>query len=109
MRSTKRQLNRASGTVETLERRILMDGNVAASLAAGDLVVRGDGQDNQVVITRRSSGKIRIAGEEDTTVNGKRFVELSPMSDDLMILMRQGGEDHVEIQGRLLVPDDLNA
>jgi hypothetical protein len=107
--SMKRQTRRPIQGVEALEQRVMLDGNVTASLTGGDLTVRGDAQDNHVLITRRSSGKIRIAGEEDTAVNGRRFVDLPQMSDDLLILMRQGGADHVEIQGRFAVPGDLNA
>ncbi len=109
MRTIKQNRNRSARGVEVLERRLMMDGNVTATLANGDLTIRGDGEDNQIVITRRNSGKIRITGEEDTTVNGREFVDLPAMSDDLIIRMRQGGEDHVEIQGRLVVPDVLRA
>jgi hypothetical protein len=105
----RKTLGGAVSGFENLERRLHLDGNVAASLQSGDLTIRGDSQDNQIVITRRSSGGVRIEGLEDTTINGQDFVNFASITDDLLIHMQQGGEDHVSIQGRFNVPDDLTA
>ena len=111
MQSRKPPLHRSRKTcqIESLERRVLLDGDVTAFIRDGDLIIRGDSADNRITITRAAAGVIRVWGEDDTTVNGEEFVDLRRMSDDLRIRMRQGGEDHVEIQGRLAVPDDLCA
>ncbi|MGH7180325.1 MAG: hypothetical protein ACREJC_23300, partial [Tepidisphaeraceae bacterium] len=109
MKSLNQRQNRMNRAVEALERRVMMDGNVTALLSGGDLTVRGDRDDNDIIMTRRNDGRIRIAGREGTTVNGHSFVDLSAPSDDVLIQMQQGGEDFVEIQGRFTVPDDFNA
>lgn len=100
---------RGARWVEAMESRLLLAGDVIVSASAGDLVIRGDVEDNQVLITQPDTNTVRIAGLDETTVNGQEFVDLPGLSDDLLIRMRQGGEDHVEIQGGLLVPDALHA
>src|SRR5262245_3857266 len=93
--------------LESIEPRLMFDGNVSAALAGGNLVIKGDGADNLIRVTHRASGKIRIAGRDDTTVNGKSFVDLAQLTGDLMIDARQGGEDLMEVQGFLAVPGSL--
>src|SRR5687767_10990720 len=109
MKSSTHSGDRESWHLEALENRLMMNGNVLALLQSGDLIVRGDADDNQFVMSRRSTGAIRIKGLEDTTINGKKSVDLPQPSDDLMILMQQGGEDHVSIQGRFIVRAVMSA
>jgi hypothetical protein len=96
-------------SIETLERRVLLDGNVSAALTGGDLVLSGDRQDNHVQVIRQSASTVRVAGLDDTTVNGRRSRDFAASFDDLKILMRQGGEDHVAVQGPIRLPGDLDA
>src|SRR5688500_1734791 len=95
-------------SIELLERRICMDGNVQAAMVGGDLEVRGDGADNNVVI-QRINGKIRVTGLEGTRVGGQTFREFAPTFDDLEIHMRQGGEDAVLLHGGMKINGDLAA
>ena len=95
-------------TIELLERRICMDGNVQAAIVGGDLEVRGDGEDNNVII-QRINGKIRVTGLEGTRVGGQAFREFATTFDDLEIHMRQGGEDTVLLHGGMKINGDLAA
>lgn len=107
MRSTKQHRNRTAWGVEALESRLLLDGDVTAALRGSDLIVGGDAADNQILISQPNPGTIRIAGLEGTKVNGKKSVDLPRASGDLTILMEQGGEDRVAIQGPFDVRDAL--
>lgn len=98
-----------SPCVDQLERRVLLDGNVQAALQGGDLIVRGDRLDNLVKISRTAAGNVRVAGLEDTTINGGSFKDFSAGFDDLNILMRQGGSDQVALQGPIRVAGNLTA
>jgi hypothetical protein len=95
--------------VDALERRLLLEGNIKAALQGGDLVVWGDKLDNVVKISRPAAGKVRVAGLEDTIVNGGTFKDFSAGFDGLKILMRQGGADQVSIRGPIRIAGDLGA
>lgn len=56
--------------VESLESRAMLAGNVSVSLAGGNLLVRGDGQANEIAIVQLSSGQYAVAGLPGTTVQG---------------------------------------
>jgi len=109
MKSNKQNQGEIAWSVEAFESRLLMDGDVSALLSGGDLVIRGDAQDNQIVITQLAAGTIRIAGLEQTTVNGKPSVDVQNFSGDLLVQMQQRGDDNVAIMGPLNVPHDLRA
>ena len=109
MISVRRYRARQCRNLETLEPRVLMDGNATAGLVGGDLVVTGDRSDNHVQITRLPAGTVRVAGLDDTTVNGRRFKDFGASFDDLKVLMRQGGEDHVAVQGPIRIAGGLDA
>ena len=97
-------------SIEQLERRLLMDGNVNAALNGGDLVVTGNSADNVIKITRTAAGKIRVAGLEGTKVNGGPWKEFAAGTfDDLKIRLRQGGEDQVAIEGPIKFAGDVDA
>lgn len=94
---------------ELLENRLLLAGNVLASVDHGDLVVRGDGADNAIQITQESPGIYKVTGLDGTTVNGvAAFTNTTEVTDDFDIRMHKGA-DHVLIQGTsaITVPDDL--
>lgn len=95
--------------VENLEARLCMDGSVKVALLDGDLVVSGDSEDNQVIITSIDSKTICVMGTDGTKVNGKRSRWFANNFDDLEIRMRQGGEDLVSVQGAMKIAGDLDA
>jgi hypothetical protein len=94
---------------EVLESRRLLSGAVSASLQGPDLLIRGDSADNQIRISGAGAGQVRIAGLDNTTVNGKPFVIMSQGSEDFIIRMQQGGDDKVSIQGPLNITGGLDA
>ncbi len=100
---------RHSQLVEQLENRMLLSGNVTALLQSGNLLVRGDGGDNQIVISRRSDGTTRITGRDATTVNGHVAVTLGKITHDVTVKMQQGGADRIVVSGRLSIPGSVNA
>lgn len=56
--------------IESLERRLLMAGDVTAALKGGWLVVTGDAEANQVLIQNPSPGEYSVTGADGTTVTG---------------------------------------
>ena len=95
----------ASTGLESLEHRVMLDGDVTASLRNGALTLRGDSDDNQIVITQTKSRTLLIEGLDETTINGEESVDFSKFSGDLILIFSQkgkeSGEDSVSIQGRL--------
>jgi hypothetical protein len=100
--------HRAFWNVDPLEGRVLLAGNVTASVQGGDLIIRGDSQDNVVTIKSAGAGKVRIAGADDTEVNGRASVVLS-LAGNLIIRMQPGGQDNISLQGPLEIAGDLRA
>src|SRR5687767_9013058 len=110
MKPIRKSRNRHNAAVEVLERRMMLDGDVSASYKGDDLILKGDQLDNQVVVSRPSAGVIRLAGLEETTVNGEEFVDFSAAAlDDLKINMRQGGEDQLTILGPIDIDGEVSA
>src|SRR5262245_23973216 len=99
MRSTKQHRDRAAWSVETLEGRLLLNGDVTASLQNGNVSVAGDTEANEILISQPSPGTIHIEGLEGTTVNGQASVDLPGVTGGLTILMDQGNEDRAAVQG----------
>ena len=99
---------RVCGEIEPLERRVLLNGAVAAAFRAGDLSLSGDSSDNQVRIVRRSPTTTRVIGLEGTRVNGRSFVDFTGVLDDLTVSMRQGGDDQVQVQGPITIGGDVD-
>ena len=58
---------------------------MAAVLKNGNLSITGDAADNQVLITEPSTGTFRVAGVDDTTVNGQASVEFANVTGNLKI------------------------
>jgi hypothetical protein len=80
-------------------------GNVQVTVENGDLVIRGDNGDNNIILIE--SG---VAGRAGTTVNGE-FRTFIPdgVTDDVRIEMK-GGDDFVRIElpgTNFAIPDDL--
>ena len=105
-------------TVESLESRNLMAGNVTADVVAGSLILQGDGQSNGVVIMpvfaagRVQPGAFMVRGAEwegPTTINGQSQFLFRFVNDDIEIRMA-GGQDLVILGGngnRIGITDDL--
>lgn len=84
-------LNSMKFSIEQLEKREMMAGDVGVSVLNGDLRIVGNAADNQVEVYRLNNGQIRVAGI-DTTVNGSSSQNFS-VSDDIFITMNQGNND----------------
>ncbi len=93
--------------VETLEPRLLMSGNVTATVADGDVLVRGGRADNAVVVDQDglADGQIRLVGVDGTTINGQAEVILDDVVGALAFDLR-GGDDAVTLDG-VTLPGDL--
>ena len=94
-------------SMERLEGRCMMAGNVLVSVVDGDLVIEGDRLDNDIaVLPRKAAGEYRIFSRGNTTtVNGHADEVVSGVDGDFRIRMK-GGHDVVSI-ARLDVPADL--
>jgi hypothetical protein len=80
-------------------------GDVQVRVENGDLVIRGDEQDNNIIITE--SG---LSGRAGTTVNGERHIFIPEgVTNDIKINMK-GGDDFVRIElpgTNFAIPHDL--
>ena len=86
-------LQRKQFSLESLEKREMMAGDVSVAVSNGDLLVQGDANDNFVEIYRLSSGNIRVQGI-GTTVNGRSNQSFA-VTDDIFVTMQQGENDVV--------------
>ena len=59
--------------LEGLEQRAMLAGNVTAAVRGGTLFVRGNGEDNAVVIQQTGANRFTVVGAaaSDTTINGR--------------------------------------
>ncbi len=80
-------------------------GNVQVSVANGNLIIRGDDHDNNIIITESI-----IAGRATTTINGERRIFIPDgVTGDIDIKMK-GGNDFVRVElpgTNFAVPQDL--
>ncbi len=68
-------------------------GDVQVSVQNGNLIIRGDDQDNNIILTENS-----VSGRADTTVNGERHIFIPEgVTKDVDIKMK-GGNDFVRIE-----------
>lgn len=109
MKSMNRRKYNAQVAIEPLDRRVMLTGNVMVSLSAGELTVRGDNLENQIGISQPTPGTIRVQGLDGTKVNGRQSVDITGRTSDLSILMQQGGEDQVTVNGPLKLNGDVRA
>jgi hypothetical protein len=80
-------------TVETLEDRRLMTGDVIAKVAAGSLIVTGDPLSNNIYVRQTASGTFKVWGvkETHTTVNGSATTKsFSGVTGDVRINLGEG-------------------
>ena len=80
-------------------------GNVQVRVENGNLVIQGDDQDNNIIITE--SG---VSGRTGTTVNGERHLFIpEDVTNDIEIRMK-GGNDFVRVElpgTNFAIPHDL--
>jgi hypothetical protein len=80
-------------SLESLEKRQVMAGNVFVMHANDALQIWGDTQDNQVAITETAPGRVQVAGLNNTTVNGRSSILVfNNPSDNLNIIMGNGND-----------------
>lgn len=109
-------------SVESMESRQLMAGNVFASVVGGDLVLNGDGQSNGVEVRQLGAGVYRIIG----TVHGGAPTNIvlggvaanshvvGGVVDDFHINLNAGSDSllmssaGLPVGAKMLVPTDLN-
>jgi len=81
-------------------------GNVQVSVEGGNLIIRGDTQDNNIIITESL-----IAGRAGTTINGERRIFVPDgVTGDVEIEMKSGNDFvRVELPGtNFAIPQDLD-
>ena len=121
--SSKRSLTEQEFSIEPLEDRKMLAGNVTAVMRGGDLIIKGDRFSNNIDIVPTQNG-VRVIGFADpngaaTTVNGLAFADFSgpsQIADDVKITLGAGRDrvglfvnvnDDVSINGGSN-SDDLN-
>ncbi|HET6160698.1 MAG TPA: hypothetical protein VFE34_20300 [Dongiaceae bacterium] len=81
-------------------------GDVQVTVTDGNVVITGDGRDNNILII----GVGRVVGRAGTTVNGERLFDAEGVTNDIDIEMR-GGDDFVRVEVtpglNLAIPGDL--
>ncbi|MEQ9411468.1 MAG: hypothetical protein RIK87_27385 [Fuerstiella sp.] len=83
-------------TVEQLECRVLLTGNVKVTLVRGDLRIDGDRGDNSIRITADTTG-LKVTGLNQTTINGQAQLAIAPQDlpaqiDQVFINMGAGND-----------------
>jgi hypothetical protein len=85
--------------LESLESRLTMAGDVAASLSGETLSLRGDEAANSVRITQDANASILIEGLDGTRINGASQVRYNGAGLEKSDLRLFGGNDRLEIRG----------
>jgi hypothetical protein len=68
-------------------------GNVQVSLENGNLIIRGDSQDNNVILTENG-----ISGRANTTVNGERHIFIPEGVTGNIDINLKGGNDFLRVE-----------
>ncbi len=98
-----RQRPTRSLRVEGLETRDLMAGDVTAEVVKGSLIVRGDDNNNDIIITEPTPGSFQIASGNTsvTTVNGAAGpLTFDNVTKDVKIYLNDG-DDRLSITGNI--------
>lgn len=96
-------------SLDGLESRRLLSGNVSAAFDGQLLDIRGDNLGNQIAISQDLAGAITVVGQDGTLVNGRPSVTfLNGANIEKLDLRMEAGDDRVLID-RLRVAGDLNA
>ena len=95
----KRSNQHSKNDYQQLESRRMLAGNVTATLTDGGfLILSGNQDDNQVLVTTNESGDVEVTGLNDTTINDTddSFVA-DGVVEDLRLFLR-GGDDMVSVE-----------
>jgi hypothetical protein len=94
---------------ERLESRCLLAGDVFVSVKAGDLIIKGDNDDNEVVVRQVGDGEYEICGCDGTTIHfeGDTYskVTVTGVLDDILVDLKNG--DNAFVLYDAFVPDDF--
>lgn len=91
----RRRSPRQSLHVESLERRQVLAGNVAAQLVGSTLVLTGDALGNALVVSSVTGGRMAVLGDGLTTVNGSTDPFVTAKRVVSIIANLNGGDDGI--------------
>lgn len=101
MANRRRKLQQpAVSGIQSLETRQLLAGDVTVGLSAADardLVITGDNSSNEIVVEEVAANRIRVSGQDGTTINGGTRSATFTVTDDVRIDMK-GGSDRVTVR-----------
>lgn len=87
-----------AGIIRSLESRVLLAGNVTASLsAAGTLTINGDSNNNRIDITDDGLGTIVVHEDAGGTVNGSNDIEFNSADVKNVVINGRAGNDDVRV------------
>jgi len=91
--STKHQIKNRNLSLQALEDRNMLAGNMLASLVGTHLSVGGDALDNQVEIAEIAPNTIQVTGLGGTTINGAAFqVFAASLIEDVSVQAAEGND-----------------
>jgi hypothetical protein len=99
------QKRRFALALETLERRDVPAGNVLGVVQSGSLILTGDDLANEIEI-RILDDKVRILGQNGTTVNGAASEVFGGVFKDVVMKLK-GGDDILDFDNQAVVNRDL--
>lgn len=94
-RNTKRGAALARASFEALESRVFLSGTVLASVANGNLIIRGDAEANAIILDRAglNADQVRVAGASGTLINdGAEPVILDGVTRNVLLQMGAGDD-----------------
>ena len=92
--------------LESLEAKRMMAGDVSVrATAAGDLLVIGDNESNEIVIESTGLGAYQITGANGTRINGQPSIRVTAVTDDVRINLRNG-DNRLHLD-EIFVRDDM--
>jgi len=98
---TRRRSNHSdspAGIIRSLESRVLLAGNVSASLsAAGTLTINGDSNNNRIDITDDGLGTIVVHEDAGGSVNGSNDIEFNSADVKNVVINGRAGNDDVRV------------
>jgi hypothetical protein len=93
-------------SVESLENRYAPAGNVLATMVGGNLMIRGDGEDNGLQLTFKADGTVEVAGVdaggEATMINGSAEPFVASNVRFVTRVHLGAGDDSLEVESEAL-------
>src|SRR5436190_13177939 len=113
-RTTTRSPRHRNLSLERLESRVVLDGNVRAFVSGGNLHLNGDSRGNEILIEQSSLQSFTVSSRDGTTtINGQAGpLTFSPVKHNLDIALGRGSDvveiagtaaDAVTVSGRLFI------